>query len=68
MNALSIFMGGHVRTGLEDNLWLDAQRRRPATNPELVERVAALARIADRPLATPEQTRARLGLDPAPAQ
>jgi 3-keto-5-aminohexanoate cleavage enzyme len=66
MNAIAIFMGGHVRTGLEDNLWLNGQRRRPATNAELVERVAALARIADRPLATPEQTRARLGFDAAP--
>jgi 3-keto-5-aminohexanoate cleavage enzyme len=61
MNAIALFAGGHVRTGLEDNLWLDAARRRPATNAELVDRVAALARIADRPIATPEQTRARLG-------
>ena len=62
MNAISIFMGGHVRTGLEDNLWFDGQRRRPATNPELVERIALLAGIADRPLATPEQVRERLGI------
>jgi 3-keto-5-aminohexanoate cleavage enzyme len=61
MNAIAIFMGGHVRTGLEDNLWLDGCRRRPATNRELVERVVALARIAGRPIAAPEQTRARLG-------
>jgi 3-keto-5-aminohexanoate cleavage enzyme len=61
MNAIAIFAGGGVRTGLEDNLWLDARRRRPATNVELVERVADLARVADRPIATAEQTRERLG-------
>jgi uncharacterized protein (DUF849 family) len=61
MNAMAIFMGGHVRTGLEDNLWLDARRRRPATNAALVDRVVALARIADRPIATAAETRARLG-------
>ena len=64
MNAIAIFMGGHVRTGLEDNLWLDAQRRQPATNPALVDRVAALARVAGRPIATAAQTRARLGFQP----
>ena len=62
MNAIAIFAGGHVRTGLEDNLWLDARRRQPATNPQLVERVAELARIADRPIATHEQARDRLGI------
>jgi 3-keto-5-aminohexanoate cleavage enzyme len=62
MNAIAIFMGGHVRTGLEDSLWLDAGRRRPATNRALVERVAGLAAVAGRPLASAAQTRARLGL------
>ena len=61
MNAIAIFAGGHVRTGLEDNLWLDAGRRRLATNAELVDRVVSLAHIAERPIATPEQTRERLG-------
>jgi uncharacterized protein (DUF849 family) len=62
MNAVAIFMGGHVRTGLEDNLWMDAGRATPATNPALVERVVALAGIAGRPLATVAHTRARLGM------
>lgn len=63
MNAVAVFTGGHVRTGLEDNLWLDAGRRRPATNAGLVERVVELARIAERRLATPIEARARLCLD-----
>src|SRR5262249_8050278 len=52
--------GGHVRTGLEDNLYL--RRGEPATNAALVERVAALARLVDRPVATPAQARELLQL------
>jgi uncharacterized protein (DUF849 family) len=62
MNAISVFMGGHVRTGLEDNPTLDAARTRPATNPELVARVVALAEIAGRRVATPAEVRERLAL------
>ncbi|WCB94601.1 3-keto-5-aminohexanoate cleavage enzyme [Baekduia alba] len=62
MNAVAVFTGGHVRTGLEDNAWMDAERTVPATNARLVGRVAELARIAGRPLATAAQTRALLGL------
>jgi uncharacterized protein (DUF849 family) len=51
-----------VRTGLEDNPTMDAARREPARNPALVARVAELAGIAGRALATPAQVRERLGL------
>jgi len=51
-----------VRTGLEDNPSMDADRRRPATNARLVTRVIELARIADRRVATPVEVRERLGL------
>jgi 3-keto-5-aminohexanoate cleavage enzyme len=67
MNALAVFTGGHVRTGLEDNPTLDAERREPATNEGLVARVAELARIAGRRLATPAEVRERLALTPQPA-
>jgi uncharacterized protein (DUF849 family) len=56
----AIARGGHVRVGLEDF----AGPRKP-TNPELVEEIVALAREAGRPLATPAQARAILGLRPA---
>jgi 3-oxoadipate:acetyl-CoA acetyltransferase len=62
MNAVAVFIGGHVRTGLEDNPTMDAERRVPATNPQLVARLGQLAEIAGRPLATCAQTRALLGL------
>ena len=65
MNAMAVFAGGHVRTGLEDNSHLDHLTRTPATNAELVSRVAALARVAGRPLSGAAETRATLGL-PAP--
>jgi uncharacterized protein (DUF849 family) len=65
-NLLGIASGGHVRVGIEDNVWWDRARTRLATNAELVERVRRAAELAERPLATPAQTRALLGL-PAPS-
>jgi 3-keto-5-aminohexanoate cleavage enzyme len=62
MNALAVFAGGHVRTGLEDNPYFDHATRSPADNAMLVRRVAALAATAGRTVSTPEQTRSALGL------
>jgi 3-keto-5-aminohexanoate cleavage enzyme len=59
---LAIAVGGHVRVGLEDNIWLDRERTQLATNAGLVERVGRLAELAERPVATPAQARALLGL------
>lgn len=61
-NLLGIASGGHVRVGIEDNVWWDRARTRLAANAELVERVRRAAELAERPLATPAQTRAMLGL------
>ena len=63
-NAMAIAAGGHVRVGLEDNLWWDRARTTPATNEQLVRRVARLAEQLERPLATPAEVRRRLGLRP----
>lgn len=68
VNALAIAMGGHVRVGLEDSLFLDAAKERPATNPALVERLVRIARACEREPATPAEARALLGLDPAPSR
>jgi uncharacterized protein (DUF849 family) len=62
--GMSIFAGGNVRTGLEDNPHLDWRERTPATNGQLVERAAEIARLAGRPVATAAQARERLGLPP----
>jgi 3-keto-5-aminohexanoate cleavage enzyme len=55
-------MGGHVRVGLEDNLYFS--KGRLATNEELVARVARIAAEFGRPVATPDQARELLGLRP----
>lgn len=62
MNAIAIASGGHVRVGLEDDPYYDLDRRTPATNRDLVERVVRMADEIQRPLATPAQTRGLLGL------
>lgn len=62
MNAMAVFMGGHVRTGLEDNPVFDHRERTPATNEELTRRIRALAEIAGRDVADTGHTRATLGL------
>jgi 3-keto-5-aminohexanoate cleavage enzyme len=64
-NLLGIASGGHVRVGIEDNVWWDRARTRLASNAELVERVRRAAELAERPLATPAETRALLGLPAA---
>ncbi len=60
LNVYCLIAGGHVRTGLEDNLHLAAGLR--ATNAELVARIVRLAAELGRPVATPEQARALLRL------
>lgn len=60
MALAAIAMGGHVRVGLEDNLYYS--RGRLARNEELVARVARIAREAGREVATPDQARTILGL------
>jgi 3-keto-5-aminohexanoate cleavage enzyme len=60
--ALAAGAADGVRIGLEDNLWLDAQRTRPATNLELVGRAHDLAAAVGREVMTPGALRERLGL------
>ncbi len=62
MAMAAIAMGGHVRVGLEDNLYYE--KGRLARNEELVARVARIAAEAGRPVASPDQARAILGLAP----
>jgi 3-keto-5-aminohexanoate cleavage enzyme len=62
MNSLAVTMGGNVRIGLEDNLYEDTDKEKPATNAGLVERIARLARAAEREPASPSEARALIGL------
>ena len=61
VNRWCLEMGGHCRTGLEDNIRWDKSRL-AKSNAELVERVAGLCAEYGRPVATPEQARRILGL------
>jgi 3-keto-5-aminohexanoate cleavage enzyme len=61
-NAMAVASGGHVRVGLEDNIWWDRGRSQLATNAMLVTRIARLAELAERPIAPPALVRERLGL------
>jgi len=57
----AIVMGGHVRVGLEDNLYLPDGSM--ASNPKLVEKVVAIANEIGRETATPEEARTLLSLN-----
>ena len=58
----AIVMGGQVRVGLEDNLYLPDKT--PATNQGLVEKIVAIAREIGREIATPAEARSILSLNP----
>jgi uncharacterized protein (DUF849 family) len=55
-------LGGHVRVGLEDNLYLS--RGVKATNGQLVERAARIVTDVGGTVATPDRARELLGLRP----
>ncbi len=57
----AMVMGGHVRVGLEDNLHMPDGS--PATNPKLVEKIAAIAREYGREIATADEAREILSLE-----
>ncbi len=61
MTMAAIPLGGHVRVGLEDQIYV-SRGVLARTNAELVERVVRLAQEFGRPIATPEDARRILGL------
>ncbi|MEN8934921.1 3-keto-5-aminohexanoate cleavage protein [Planktotalea arctica] len=61
LNEWAISTGGHARAGLEDNVRLDRGRLAPS-NAALIKRAADLCEKYERPVATPAQARAILGL------
>jgi 3-keto-5-aminohexanoate cleavage enzyme len=64
MNMVAIAMGGGVRVGLEDNIWLDSQRTQLATNADYLRRIHALVAAAGSRVTTPGEMRTRLRLLP----
>ena len=63
MDVAAIAMGGHARTGLEDNLYY-RKGQLAESNAQLVARLVRIAAEMDRPVATPAQARELLGLRP----
>ena len=64
VNEWAIAAGGHTRAGLEDNIRLDRETLAPS-NAALIARAAELCERYERPVATPVEARAILGLRPA---
>ena len=60
MAAMAAGMGGHVRVGLEDNLFI-AKGQLAKSNAEQVERVREIVERLGRSIATPDEARAMLG-------
>jgi uncharacterized protein (DUF849 family) len=60
--AQAVLLGGHVRVGLEDNLWLE--KGVAATNGKLVEKAVKLIEMLGPKVATPDEGREILKLKP----
>lgn len=63
MTTMGMIMGGHVRVGFEDSIYLS--KGVPArSNAELVEKVVRIARELGREIASPAEARKILHLFP----
>jgi uncharacterized protein (DUF849 family) len=65
MAAQTVLLGGHVRVGLEDNLYLEKGKLTPS-NAALVVKAAKIIEILGDHVATPAQARQMLGLRARP--
>lgn len=61
LNIAAIMLGGHTRTGFEDNIYYK-KGELAKSNAQLVERVARLSREMGREVATPDEARKILGI------
>lgn len=61
MAAMAIAMGGNVRVGLEDNIYI-SKGVLAKSNAELVEKVVRIAKELNRPIASCQEARQILGL------
>ncbi|MFO1197948.1 MAG: 3-keto-5-aminohexanoate cleavage protein [Burkholderiaceae bacterium] len=61
LSTLAIVLGGHVRVGFEDNVYY-RRGELARSNAQFVERVVRIAAELGRPVATPGEARAMLGI------
>lgn len=67
MTTLAILMGGHVRVGMEDNIYY-RRGEKLKNNAQVVERTVRIAHELNREIATPAQARTMLGISETPTQ
>lgn len=61
MSMMGLIMGGHIRVGMEDNIYYE-RGVLARKNSEFVERIVRIASEYGREVATPQETRALLGV------
>lgn len=61
LNIVAITLGGHVRTGFEDNIYYK-KGELATSNAQLVKRIALISKEIGRDIATPDEARAILGI------
>jgi 3-keto-5-aminohexanoate cleavage enzyme len=66
MTVMSILLGGHVRVGMEDNVYY-SRGQLLERNVQAVERIVRIAREMNRDIATPAQARQMMGLSSKPS-
>jgi uncharacterized protein (DUF849 family) len=57
---MAILAGGHIRVGLEDNIWLD--KGVLASNGDLVKRAVTIAEAMGSSIMTPNEVRQKMQL------
>jgi 3-keto-5-aminohexanoate cleavage enzyme len=66
LNTMGIILGGHVRVGMEDNVYYK-RGQKLENNAEAVARVVRIAHELNREIATPAQARAMMGISLTPS-
>jgi len=61
-NVIAIAAGGHVRTGLEDNIYYNRAKTELADNIRLIQRLTRIGREMGREPASPAEARRMIGL------
>lgn len=61
LGTMAAIMGGHVRVGLEDNLWLD-KGTLASRNADQVKKLCRILAELGIEVATPQEARAMIGL------
>ena len=63
-NVMALIAGGGVRVGLEDNIFYDRNRKKLATNAELLKRIIDIEKMLDCEPYEVSELRKKLNLDP----